>query len=201
MGTWNYKIEMYNHLSNVSGKIYADGKKIPGKIGMPDELLGKIGLSGTVSECHGLLRKKVSDAVEGGNRKVVNSGNLDFEVRKLVKSYYGDGYDAVTASTCEALLMVAFETMYTPPLAGRGENYRTRYIAPYERHAHHQAGYGRPFPPKYKDIYADRGVTAGGVWADGQAAFRPRHGAGAHGRRRVRLPRPALPPLHPAHPT
>ena len=161
MGTWNYKIEMYNHLSNVSGKIYADGKKIPGKIGMPDELLGKIGLSGTVSECHGLLRKKVSDAVEGGNRKVVNSGNLDFEVRKLVKSYYGDGYDAVTASTCEALLMVAFETMYTPPLAGRGENYRTRYIAPYERHAHHQAGYGRPFPPKYKDIYADRGVTAG----------------------------------------
>jgi hypothetical protein len=26
---------------------------------------------------------------------------------------------------------------------------------------HHQAGYGRPFPPKYKDYLADRGSTAG----------------------------------------
>ena len=25
----------------------------------------------------------------------------------------------------------------------------------------HQAGYGRPFPPRYKDLYADRGCTAG----------------------------------------
>ena len=133
MGPWNYKIEMYDHLSKVKGKIYEEGRKIPARIGMPDALLGRIGLSGTVSECHGLLRKKVSDAVEAGNRKVVNSGNLDFQVRKLVKSYYGDDYDAVTASTCEALLMVAFENLYTPPLAGRGDNYRTRYIAPYER--------------------------------------------------------------------
>ena len=161
MGKHKYKIELYEHLSKTQGKLTEDAKKIPKQIGMPDALLGQIGLSGTVSECHGLLRKAVSEAVEAGNRKVVNSGNLDYEVRKMVKSYYGDGYDAVTASTCEALLMVGFETLYTPPLAGRGENYRTRYIAPYERHAHHQAGYGRPFPPKYKDVYADRGVTAG----------------------------------------
>jgi hypothetical protein len=161
MGKFKYKIEMYQHLSEVKGKIYEEGKKIPSEIGMPEELLGQVGLSGTVSECHGFLSKKVTDAVEAGNRKVVNSGSLDYEVRKLVKSYYGDDYDAVTASTCEALLLVGFETLYAPPIAGRGENYRARYIAPYERHAHHQAGYGRPFPPKYKDIYADRGVTAG----------------------------------------
>ena len=161
MGKFTYKIELYQFLSESKGKLFEDAKKIPREIGMPDELLGKVGLSGTVSECHGLLRKKVSDAIEAGNRKVINSGTLDYEIRKLVKGYYGDDYDAVTASTSEALLMVGFETLYAPPIAGRGDNYRSRYIAPYERHAHHQAGYGRPFPPKYKDIYADRGVTAG----------------------------------------
>ncbi|MDP7652520.1 MAG: aminotransferase class V-fold PLP-dependent enzyme [Rhodospirillales bacterium] len=161
MGRFNTKIELYNHLSDTREKLFEEGKKIPKEIGMPSELLGKIGLSGMISECHGLLRKEISDAVEAGNRKVINSGTLDFEIRKLVKSYYGDDYDAVTASTCEGLLLAACDNLFTPPLAGRGENYRTRYMAPYERHAHHQAGYGRPFPPKYKDIFADRGVTAG----------------------------------------
>lgn len=160
-GKWRYKIEMYRHLSETLPEIYAKAKKIPGEIGMPDKYLGQVGLSGTVSECHGLLRKEISDAVESGNRKVINNATLDFELRRLVKSVYGDDYDAVAASTCEALLNISFDTLATPPMAGRGDNYRTRYIAPLERHAHHQAGYGRPFPPRYKDLYADRGVTAG----------------------------------------
>ncbi|MEN8246355.1 MAG: aminotransferase class V-fold PLP-dependent enzyme, partial [Thermodesulfobacteriota bacterium] len=161
MKKFNYKIELYQYLSETKGKLFEMAKKIPGQIGMPDNLLGTFGLSGTISECHGLLRKAIADEVEAGQRKVINSGNLDFEIRKLVKSYYGDEYDAVVASTCEALLMVGFDTLFSPPVAGRGENYRARYISPYERHAHHHAGYGRPFPPRYKDIFADRGVTAG----------------------------------------
>ncbi len=161
MSKWKYKIEMYQHLSDIRGQIFAEAAKIPGEIGFPDELLGKVGLSGMISECHGLLRKEISDAVDGGHRKIVNSGNLDFEIRKLVKEYYGDEYDAVTASTCEALVMVSSDTLFTPPIAGRGDNYRARYIAPFERHVHHHGGYGRPFPPKYKDAFADRGVTAG----------------------------------------
>jgi hypothetical protein len=44
---------------------------------------------------------------------------------------------------------------------GAGDGYRARYIAPWEKHFHHQGGYGRPFPPKYKDIIANRGCTAG----------------------------------------
>ncbi|MGO8714028.1 MAG: hypothetical protein ACLQUZ_18580, partial [Rhizomicrobium sp.] len=160
-GKWPYKIDMYRHLSETLPAIYEKARKIPKEIGMPDKYLGNVGLSGTVSECHGLLRKEISDAVESGNRKVINNATLDFELRRLVKSYYGDEYDAVAASTCEALLNVSFETLATPPIAGRGDNYRTRYLAPLERHAHHQAGYGRPFPPRYKDLYADRGVTAG----------------------------------------
>ncbi len=46
-------------------------------------------------------------------------------------------------------------------MMGRGDSYRSRYIAPYEKHMHHQASYGRPVPPRYKDLYADRGSTAG----------------------------------------
>jgi hypothetical protein len=158
---WNYKIEMYDHLHKTQGVVYEQAKKIPKQIGMPEKYLGQVGLTGTVSENHGLLRKRISDAMESGARKVISSATLDFEIRKIVKSVYGDEYDAVTASTCEALLHVAYDTLATPPIAGRGDNYRTRYLAPLERHAHHQAGYGRPFPPKYKDIFADRGVTAG----------------------------------------
>ena len=42
------------------------------------------------------------------------------------------------------------------------ETYRARYITPFERHLHHHGGYGRPFPPRYaRDLFADRGVTAG----------------------------------------
>ena len=43
----------------------------------------------------------------------------------------------------------------------RGDRYQGRYIAPYERHIHHQAGYGVPFPPKYKDVICERGETSG----------------------------------------
>ena len=46
-------------------------------------------------------------------------------------------------------------------MQGRGDNYRSRYLIPYEKHLHHHGGYGRPFPGKYKDIFADRGTTAG----------------------------------------
>ncbi|MDI7262142.1 MAG: hypothetical protein QME90_19785, partial [Thermodesulfobacteriota bacterium] len=161
MAKWKFKFEMYKHLSDKRGELYAEAKKIPKQIGMPEELLGQIGLTGTVSENHGLLRKEISQAIEAGSRKAISNATLDQEVRRLVKSYYGDAYDAVAASTCEALLYVSFDILAAPPIAGRGDSYRARYIAPYERHLHHQGGYGRPFPPKYKDLFSDRGVTAG----------------------------------------
>jgi hypothetical protein len=161
MGKWKFKYEMYKHLSDKRGELYAEAKKIPKQIGMPEDLLGKVGLTGTVSENHGFLRKEISQAIEGGSRKAISNATLDQEIRGLVKSYYGDEYDAVAASTCEALLYLSFDTLATPPIAGRGDSYRGRYITLYERHLHHQGGYGRPFPPRYKDLFSDRGVTAG----------------------------------------
>lgn len=156
-----FKMEMYKHLAATRQAFFAEAKKIPKQIGMPVELMGKVGLTGTVSENHGLLRRDISQAMENGARRVISNATLDQEVRHIVKSFYGDEYDAVTASTCEALLCVSFDILTAPSIAGRGDAPRGRYLVPYERHLHHHGGYGRPWPPKYKDLFADRGVTAG----------------------------------------
>ena len=152
---------MYRHLERNRAAILADADAAAADIGIPSELKGNIGLTGAVSGCHGLLVGEVARALEASARKVIPNKTLDEELREIVKDVYGDEYDAAAVSTCEAALWVAFDSLVTPPFTGRGDNYRARYIAPYERHMHHQAGYGRPFPGKYKDLYADRGSTSG----------------------------------------
>ena len=87
--------------------------------------------------------------------------HLGDEIRRVVKSVYGDEYDAAPTNSCEAALWITFDALLTPPLMGRGEPYRARCIGLIERHAEHHLSYGRPFPPKYKDLFADRGATAG----------------------------------------
>jgi hypothetical protein len=158
---WTFKYEMYQHLAATQAEFYEKVKKIPKEVGLPDKFVGKIGLTGTISENHGLLRKEIIKSMSEGARHVTNNSVLDKEVRHLVKLHYGDEYDAVAANTCEALLNVSFDALFSPPWAGRGDSYRARYIAPYEKHAHHQAAYGRPFPPRFKDLFGDRGVSAG----------------------------------------
>lgn len=161
MPKFNHRFQMYRHLEKNRNAILADADKAAADIGIPSDLKGNIGLTGAVSGCHGLLIGEVARALDASARKVIANKNLDEELREIVKDFYGDGYDAAAVSTCEAALWVSFDTLATPPFTGRGESYRSRYIAPYERHMHHQAGYGRPFPGKYKDLYADRGCTAG----------------------------------------
>ena len=156
-----FRYQMYQHLAETQGEFLAKVRTIPDEVGLPEKFRGKIGLTGTISENHGLLRKEIVSAMSEGARKVTNNATLDKEVRHLVKLWYGDDYDAVAANTCEALLQVSFDALFSPPWAGRGDSYRARYVAPYEKHAHHQAANGRPFPPKYKDLFGDRGVSAG----------------------------------------
>ncbi len=99
--------------------------------------------------------------MDEASTKIIPNKILDEEVREIVKDVYGDEHDGVALNTCEAALWVSFDVLATPPMQGRGDNYRARYIIPYEKHLHHHGGYGRPFPSKYKDIFADRGNTAG----------------------------------------
>src|SRR5579864_806761 len=156
-----FRYDMYETLARNTETIYSEVRKAAGEAGVTDEMRGNLGFTGAVSGCHGLLTRAVSGAIEAGSRKVIQNSTLAAEVRRLVKSHYGDDYDGAMIATCEAALWVSFDALFSPPFTGRGDNYRARYLAPYERHMHHQAGYGRPFPPQYKDLYADRGATAG----------------------------------------
>jgi len=161
MSGFKYKFQMYKHLQANIANIYADAKRAADEIGIPKELRGKFGLTGAISGCPAPLRKDIMEASEKGATEVIPLARLVEEIREIVKDVYGDGYDVCPVNTCEAGLWVAFDVLCTPPNLGRGDNYRARYIALYEKHMHHQAAYGRPFPPRYKDFLADRGCTAG----------------------------------------
>lgn len=156
-----YKFQMYKALYARIPQIYAEARKAADDIGIPPELRGKFGLTGAISGCPAPLRRDILAAGEAGAGEVIPLASLVEQIRELVKDVYGDEWDVAPVNTCEAGLWVTYDTLCTPPALGRGDNYRARYIAPYEKHMHHQASYGRPFPAKYKDLYADRGVTAG----------------------------------------
>jgi aminotransferase class V len=158
---YRFKHEMYTDLQKKTPEIYAAFVKKAEALKITDEEKFGMGLTGAISQCHGPLRDDVEAEMAKMSRKVVPCTVLAHELRGIVKSYYGDEYDCCPVNTCEAALLVSFDTLVTPPFSGRGESYRCRYIAPYERHIHHQGGYGTPFPPKYKDIFADRGCTSG----------------------------------------
>ena len=161
MSKFKYKYQMYKHLQANIPNIYADARKAAEDIGIPAEKKGAIGLTGAISGCPAPLRKDILEASEKGAVKVIPLSALVEEIRGIVKDVYGDGYDVAPVATCEAGMWLCFDALFTPPMMGRGDNYRSRYIAPYEKHMHHQAGYGRPFPGRYKDYVADRGSTAG----------------------------------------
>lgn len=161
MAKFNYKYQMYKHLQLNIPTIYAEARAAADEIGIPKEIRGKFGLTGAISGCPAPLRDDIMHAGEDLAKEVVPLSKLVDDIRELVKSVYGDEYDAAPTSTCEAGLWITFDSLFTPPNLGRGDNYRARYIAPYEKHLHHQGSYGRPYPGKYKDIFADRGTTAG----------------------------------------
>jgi hypothetical protein len=131
------------------------------RIGMAEEWRGVIGLTGSNSARPAYLRRDVVAALAEGARSPKNLVEYIDEIRVTVKHEYGDDYDALPINTCEAALWAALETLASPPLAGRGDSYRARYVALYEAHSEHQVGYGRPYPPKYKDVFADRANIGG----------------------------------------
>lgn len=161
-----YRMDLYALMEKEKPNMMERAKKVPDEIGIPKEKRANLGLSGG-SATHAMLLEESIQSIVEGSRKITNLATLDVEIRRLVKSYYGDEYDGAVVNTCEAALWLLFDVLYTPSFLHRGNSSIFRYIAPYEKHVHHQAGYGSPVPPKYKDISADRGVTAGelGVYA------------------------------------
>ncbi|MDQ7792922.1 MAG: hypothetical protein RDU89_00720 [bacterium] len=152
-------MDMYEQLEKKQGEILDRARRVPEEIGIPKSKLPDLGLSGG-SATHAMMLQDCVDAMNHSARKLTRLATLDVEVRRLIKQHYGDDYDGAVMSTCEAALWVAYSVLFMPSMA-RGLSSVFRYIAPYERHIHHQAAYGSPVPPKYKDVTADRGVTAG----------------------------------------
>lgn len=156
-----YKYELYTKLQKETPQIYAELAEAAKELDIKEEEKLTFGCTGAVSGCPALIRKDVEKAMNDINRKVVGCASLQHEMRKVVKDVYGDEWDACPVNTCEAALSVVFDQLVAPPMMTRGDRYLGRYIAPYERHIHHQAGYGVPYPPKYKDVISDRGETSG----------------------------------------
>lgn len=167
-----YRYQMYNQLQENRLKILSEARKVPDEIGIPNNLRKfKLGATGAVSGAPAQLPKDVMDAVVDASRKVIPLAALINEFREVIKDIYGDDYDITPINTCEAALWVTSDLLFAPPMLGRGDSYRARYIAPYERHMHHQAGYGRPFPPKYKAYISNRGVSPGELGMEGKRQY------------------------------
>lgn len=168
MAKFKYKTQMYANLYANIKNIYADAAAEAKKIGVPEivaklkeEGRGGFGLTGGVSGCPAPLRDDVLEYSHKESKAVKPLAGYVEELRYMVKDFYGAEYDVCPTATCEAGINVCYTSMFMPPVMGAGEPYRARYIAPWEKHFHHQGGYGRPFPPKFKDIIANRGCTAG----------------------------------------
>lgn len=161
MPEFKYRFQMYKHLQASATRIYSEAKEAAEDLGITGDLKGAMGLTGAISGCPAPMRRNVLEASRKGAGQVIPLAKVVDEIREIVKDVYGDDYDVCPVSTCEGGLWVAFDTLFTPPMTGRGDNYRTRYLVPYEKHMHHQAGYGRPYPPKYKEMLSDRGATPG----------------------------------------
>jgi hypothetical protein len=158
---FEYRLDLYDHLGARREQILAEAESIGKGLGIPAELKGTFGTSGTHSALPGSIRRDILQAIDAGMRKIGPLKYVGDEIRRTVKSVYGDAYDAAPANSCEAALEIAFDALLSPPLMGRGEPYRARCIGPIERHSEHHLSYGRPFPSMYKDLFADRGATAG----------------------------------------
>ena len=130
-------------------------------LAIPEDWRGRIGLSGSNSSAPGTLRRPVLDAIVAASSQYLPLVRTGDEIRRVVKSVYGDDYDVATVNSAEAALALTYDTLIAPSLVGRGEPGRAYAIVPYERHIEHHGSYGRPAQAIYKDVFADRGATAG----------------------------------------
>lgn len=165
------RFSLYEFLSRHQDEINDEACRLGKELGVTEEIAGRIGQTGAVSAMPGMLRRDILKAMECGNEKTLSPREIGDEIRRVVKSVYGDEYDAVPTNSCEAGLYVAYDALFTPPQIGPGEPYRSRVVGTIERHYEHHHSYGRQFPPRLKDILADRGATAGELGLIGRAQY------------------------------
>jgi hypothetical protein len=164
-----YRYQLYSDLLHRRDEIRREAKEYAHEVGL-DKFNGQLGLTSTMSTCPGPLSKAVLAALaEARKRSVLPIRFVEDELREVAKDAYGDAYEGVALNTCESALRVSFETLMAPPIMARGSTYRSRFIAPYTADDEFMASYGRAFPPKYKNLWADRSVSAGEVGVEAKA--------------------------------
>jgi len=164
-----YRFQWYQEIFNNLPKIINEAEKTAKELGL-DKLKNKIGLYAGSSSCPGSLPRYVLEAINEANKiPILPLRKVEDELREVIKDIYGDEYDAAVTNTCEAALRVCCETLFAPPTMRKGDAYRARFIAPYEEDFEYVAAYGRPFPPKYKNIFIDRSCTAGELGVEGKS--------------------------------
>ncbi len=165
------RFDLYDFLARHKSEIVAEAETIGKDLAIPDKLRDRLGSTGANSALPGTLRRRCLDAIDDGMSSIQSPKEIGDDIRRLVKSVYGDEYDAVPTNSCESALLVTYDALLTPPKVGPGEPYRSRVVGLVERHAEHHLSYGRPFPPRYKDGFADRGATAGELGLIGRAQY------------------------------
>lgn len=98
MAGFEYRLDMYEFLNANRDKILAEVEKISADIGVPDDLKGRIGMSGANSSYPGVLRREILDAIEDASTNMRPVQYYGDQIRRVVKSVYGDDYDAVPTS-------------------------------------------------------------------------------------------------------
>lgn len=156
-----FRFDFYGRLRLKAAEIIEDAQGRAATLGIPDDLRGRIGISGSNSSAPGTLRRPVAEAITSASAQYLPLVTLGDEIRRVVKSVYGDDYDAATVNSAEAALALAYDVLIAPSLIGRGEPGRAFAVIPYERHIEHHGSYGRPASAVHKDLFADRGATAG----------------------------------------
>lgn len=156
-----YKFQWYQQIYTNTPLIHKEARQVAKLIGL-DKIRDKVGLYPGSSMCPGPLTKYVMKAVIAANEvPVYPLRKAEDELREVVKDIYGEAYDAAIANTCEAGLRVVYDTLFSPPMMRKGDAYRARFIIPYGEDYEFPAAYGRPFPPRYKNIFVDRTSSGG----------------------------------------
>jgi len=164
-----HRFRWYQQLNQNRLKIYNEARRAADELGL-GKLQGQIGLYPTGSASPPPLPKYVTEAIVKASKvPVLPMTKIDDELRDIVKDIYGDTYDAAATNTCESGLRICFETLFAPPTMRKGDAYRARYITLYNHDFEFTAAYGRPFPPKYKNVFVDRSVSAGELGVEGKS--------------------------------
>ncbi len=164
-----FRYQFYQRIYENFPKIIRDSRNAAEKLGL-SKVSGRAGLYPGSSSCPGAVPEYVLREVIAANREAVYPvRKAEDELREVAKSIFGDGYDVAATNTCEAGLRLVYETLFAPPTMRKGEIYRGRFISPYGEDIEFTAGYGRPFPPKYKGLILDRSVSAGEFGVEGKS--------------------------------